>query len=95
MNFTADELETCLKVLQEVAWDPATMDGHARFKTLVAKVHRQAKKGKRTAVRLLERNADESRVQRTGIVKQQIGVRRLTDSSAIPDSYCRPQRCYV
>jgi hypothetical protein len=28
MNFTTDELETCLKVLQHISDDPSVADGH-------------------------------------------------------------------
>jgi NAD(P)-dependent dehydrogenase (short-subunit alcohol dehydrogenase family) len=68
MNFTTDELETCLKVLQHVADDPSVVDGHDRFKALVAKVHRHGKKAVKRRLRIEDRCADRTQAEQTAIV---------------------------
>jgi len=95
MNFTLDELQTCLKVLQEVSQEPAMMNGHERFKGLVAKIHRQAKKGIRAGNGRRIKQADKNVALRTGIVQQQHGVRRLPPPGPVCEEYHRSQRCYV
>lgn len=96
MTFTAEELETCLMVLQEVARTPSIMDGHERFKALVAKIHRRAKKGKRAAVRHQQTETDRGLAQRTAVVQQQTGVPLLLAAApASQEAYQRPQHCYV
>lgn len=91
-----EELEICLKVLQEAAWEPSLLEGDERFKALVAKVHRQGKKEKRQALRQQESEADKQLAQQTALVQQQLGMKRLPPSA--PDhrpAYRRPRQCYV
>lgn len=57
--FSQDELETCLRVLQAVADDPAMINEHERFKALVAKIHQLGKRQHRAA-RAAERAAQDS-----------------------------------
>lgn len=95
-GFTPAELETCIKVLQAVATDPSTMDGHQRFKALVAKVQRQAKKAKKHARRLQASGADRKVAQQTLLVQQQLSPPPFL--AATPEQrlmYCRPRQCYI
>jgi NAD(P)-dependent dehydrogenase (short-subunit alcohol dehydrogenase family) len=95
-GITAEQLETCLQVLQAVAREPSVMDGNQRFKALVAKVHRQAKKVKRQVLRLQESRADQQLAQQTLLVQQQLGAQRSPPS--VPENhaeYCRHRQCYV
>jgi NAD(P)-dependent dehydrogenase (short-subunit alcohol dehydrogenase family) len=99
-GFSAEELETCLRLLQRVADDPAVMNGHERFKTLVAKVHRHAKKVNQAARRTTARDEDRATAAQTVVVHQQLdaGPRRLPTpaaSSPAPALYRRPRHCYV
>lgn len=93
---TPQDLETCLRVLQVIADDPSVMDAHDRFKSLVAKIHRQAKKGKRHARRAREMQADRQLVETTAVVRQQLGVGEpAVASNETRGEYHRPRRCYA
>jgi NAD(P)-dependent dehydrogenase (short-subunit alcohol dehydrogenase family) len=95
-GITAREVEVCIKVLQTVAREPSIMDGNERFKGLVAKVHRQAKKAKRQPLRLQDSGADQQLAGQTAIVLQQLGAQALPPSTPEkPRAYSRPRRCYV
>lgn len=96
MRFTSDELETCLRVLQEVADDPSVMDEHERFKGLVAKVHRQGRKGQRKRVRETDRRTDRHLAEQTARVAGLSNPPALLTSVGedIPE-YRRPKTCYV
>ena len=71
LPFNADQLATCIKVLQAISEDPTTMDKHDRFKSLVAKVHRQGKLAKKKAARSRVVAADRAAIEATEIVRQQ------------------------
>jgi len=96
MNFTPDELETCLKVLQHVADDPAAVDHHDRFKALVAKVHRRGRKTVKQRARAADRCADRAQIEQTGVVTG-LPTRPALTSPSEPAlcSYRRPRNCYV
>ncbi len=94
MRYTPDELETCLKILQAAADDPAALDGHERFKALVAKVHRLGKKGARQAAQQLRTAADRDLARRTGLVRRQPEVQELPGPAG-PARYHQPRPCYV
>jgi NAD(P)-dependent dehydrogenase (short-subunit alcohol dehydrogenase family) len=95
-GITVEEVEVCVKVLQVVAREPSIMDGNERFKALVAKVHRQAKKVKRHSLRLQVSGADRQLAGQTALVQQQLGTPQFPRSSPErPPVYGRPRRCYV
>lgn len=96
MSFTPDELETCLKVLQHVADDPAVVDGHDRFKALVAKVHTRGRKALRKRRLADDRQADRTTVLQTAVVAgTHTPVPQLPAAEAHPNTYRRAQNCYV
>jgi NAD(P)-dependent dehydrogenase (short-subunit alcohol dehydrogenase family) len=96
MNFTPDELETCLKVLQHVADDPSVVDAHDRFKALVAKVHRRGRKGRAQRLRADDRRADRAAAEQTAVVSGRPVRPALTCAGAAPGTAYRRQRnCYV
>ncbi|WP_227254641.1 SDR family NAD(P)-dependent oxidoreductase [Frigoriglobus tundricola] len=96
MNVTPGELETCLKVLQHVADDPAAADGHDRFKALVAKVHRRGRKTVKQRTRAADRSADRAHVEQTGVVAGAPTLPALPCAGATgPRTYRRPKNCYV
>jgi NAD(P)-dependent dehydrogenase (short-subunit alcohol dehydrogenase family) len=96
MNFTPDELATCLKVLQHVADDPAMMDDHERFKALVAKVHSRGRKSLKRRLRANDRQADRASAEQTGVVAgASVRPARTLAEAAAPRAYRRPKDCYV
>ncbi|WP_146518168.1 SDR family NAD(P)-dependent oxidoreductase [Stieleria varia] len=74
------------------------MDHHDRFKGLVTKIHRAAKRQKRQAVQSKIAAADRSAMESTGIV-QQLGPSGLgtIDAASVvsPRKLIRARRCYV
>jgi NAD(P)-dependent dehydrogenase (short-subunit alcohol dehydrogenase family) len=97
MPFTSEELETTLRVLQEIADAPAVMDSHERFKGLVTKIHREGKRGQRQAVRVSVREADLMIREQSGLVlqQQQAPSRRLLESGTAARELRRAQSCYI
>lgn len=69
MSFTSEELETCLAVLQDISEDPAVMNKHARFKSLIAKIHKWGKKNEGQKVRQRRTAADRQTLASTAIIK--------------------------
>ncbi|MGL4553700.1 MAG: SDR family NAD(P)-dependent oxidoreductase [Gemmataceae bacterium] len=90
MSFTPDELDACLRVLQQAADDPSALDAHDRFKALVAKVHRTGKKGQQRRNRDADRRADRALAERAGVV-----TRADPPADPGPGEYRRPRTCYV
>jgi len=66
-----EQLRICLDVLQQVADDPAIIDSHPRFKTLIAKIHREGQRGLKNRRRQARQAQDRVRSEQTGIVRQQ------------------------
>ncbi len=60
MNFSSEELEICLNVLQQISENPTVMDNCDRFKSLVAKIHKQGKKEARRVVQDIHRTEDKN-----------------------------------
>jgi NAD(P)-dependent dehydrogenase (short-subunit alcohol dehydrogenase family) len=69
--FSQEDLATCLQVLQHVSEYPQLMDDNHRFKSLVTKIHRTAKRQKRDANRQQLVSADRLAIESTAIVQQQ------------------------
>src|SRR5262245_30088924 len=97
MQFTDDELNTCLRVLQVIADDPAMMNEHERFKSLVAKIHKTGKKEQRRAAQQL-RSADDRALKETALlVRRQNGDATpplLGDPNATSGALHTPRPCY-
>ncbi len=94
MNFSPDELQVCLRVLQEISESPAIMNDHQQFKTLVAKIHRQGKKERRQAARECVKVGDRRKIEKTGIVRHEINS--AADAAAVlQDTLTRPISCYI
>jgi NAD(P)-dependent dehydrogenase (short-subunit alcohol dehydrogenase family) len=91
MDYTADELATCLKVLQVVARAPSRIDADVRFKTLVAKIHRLGKKGVRQAHKHERVQADRARAAHTGRVA---ALGSLALPAPVAAEYQRAKPCY-
>jgi len=98
----AGDLDACLRVLQTVADDPTLIDDHERFKALVAKIHRQGRKGDRRESGARKRAEDIGRRAATAMVRaRREGVPLELASSAAagvgeaPVRLHRPASCYV
>jgi NAD(P)-dependent dehydrogenase (short-subunit alcohol dehydrogenase family) len=83
-----EDLEICLKVLQQVADDPAMINTHDRFKSLVAKIHKTGKKSQRQAVQIQHRQDDRALKESSAIVQAiQAQSNQLTgDKDLLPPS---------
>lgn len=96
LPFSEDELETCLQVLQSVSESPEIMDEHERFKGLVTKIHRAAKRQKRQSRQRKMVEADRVATEATQIVRQQQSspAPRIT-SGISTGALLRARHCYV
>jgi NAD(P)-dependent dehydrogenase (short-subunit alcohol dehydrogenase family) len=74
LPIATEDLEICLKVLQQVADDPTVINTHDRFKSLVAKIHKTGKKSQRQAVQVQHRQDDRALKERTEMVQSQLKV---------------------
>jgi NAD(P)-dependent dehydrogenase (short-subunit alcohol dehydrogenase family) len=88
LPIATEDLEICLKVLQQVADDPTVINTHDRFKSLVAKIHKTGKKSQRQAVQIQHRQDDRALKERAAIVQAiQAQSNQLTgDKDLIPPS---------
>ena len=92
--FTADQLATCIDVLQAISVDPTMMNQHNRFKSLVAKIHRQGKLAKKKVARSKVAAADRAAIEGTEIVRQQTeSLVRIGVSTS--NTLQRSRSCYV
>lgn len=100
MTFTTEELNVALRVLQAIADEPSQMDEHVRFKTLVAKIHKEAKRGHKHARTSAARQQLLQARQQTGMVRTQLA---LPATSLLPDgadkaassASLKTQSCYI
>lgn len=99
MSFTSKELEICLAVLQEIAEDPSVMNEHARFKSLIAKIHKWGKKNEGQKVRQRRTAADRQTLASTAIIKARassVATSRGEEISNRPvGNLHKPKYCYV
>jgi NAD(P)-dependent dehydrogenase (short-subunit alcohol dehydrogenase family) len=88
LPIATEDLEICLKVLQQVADDPTMINTHDRFKSLVAKIHKTGKKSQRQAVQVQHRQDDRALKESAAIVQAiQAQSNQLTgDKDLIPPS---------
>ena len=70
LPFSDQDLEICLQVLQSVSESPEIMDEHNRFKSLVTKIHRAAKRQKRQLSQKQIVVSDRIAAEATAIVQQ-------------------------
>lgn len=99
MPFSEQELEICLRVLQEVADDPRLVQEHERFKALVAKIHRQGRRGQRQEAQQQRRAEDRARRGATLLAQRQRDTPPAAPALPAPDAapltLNRPRRCYI
>lgn len=95
MGFTDEELDIALRVLKAIADQPAQMDDHPRFKTLIAKIQKNAKRGHRQARAANAKEQLRNARMQTGLVRsQQAAPLSLTLAEANEEALWS-QRCYV
>lgn len=98
MSYSEGELAICLRVLQVVADDPAQIQEHKRFKALVAKTHREGKRGERRSMREARQASDLERLAATQIVRQQLAqspALPLEQPTASYSELLQARRCYI
>ncbi|WP_377476948.1 MAG: SDR family NAD(P)-dependent oxidoreductase [Microcoleus anatoxicus] len=98
MNIPPDQLEICLNVLQQISEDPAVIREHDRFKSLIAKIYKQGRKGWRQTQQQQRRIEDSQLKASTVMVQHQ---RQQQPWAALPESTTRSQHlhkpilCYI
>ncbi len=103
MNFSPEELEICLNVLQQVSDNPSAID-NVRFNTLVAKIHKQGRKKARRTIREIQQAEDNSLRASALIVKnqyQEVSEKLLPTCSKVvrqtpnKQELNKPINCYI
>jgi NAD(P)-dependent dehydrogenase (short-subunit alcohol dehydrogenase family) len=103
MNFSPEELEICLNVLQQVSDNPSAID-NVRFNTLVAKIHKQGRKKARRTIREIQQAEDNSLRASALIVKnqyQEVSEKLLPSCSKVvsetpnKQELNKPINCYI
>ena len=92
-DISKEDWETCLRVLQIVSEDTALAAGDDRFKALVAKIHREGKRGARREGEEQRRAADRQTKAETGLVRAQRGEE--TDQTLKWGQLQTPATCYI
>lgn len=99
MNIPPEELEICLNVLQQISDNPAVISHHERFKSLIAKIHKEGKKSSRRTERQRQQAEDRNLKETTLMVLSQ---RQKQPSAAILDASVngnqtlnKPIYCYI
>jgi NAD(P)-dependent dehydrogenase (short-subunit alcohol dehydrogenase family) len=96
LEISAEELEICLKVLQQVADKPSMVDTHDRFKSLISKIYRTSRKDRRKTNKQQRRDEDRSLTETATIVRSQ--TLDAPDAITLPsiDSQLHQSRtCYI
>jgi NAD(P)-dependent dehydrogenase (short-subunit alcohol dehydrogenase family) len=100
-DFTPDEWETCLQVLQKVARAPNDVPDLQRMKTLVTKVYKKAKKIRQQDFRQQARTEDRLKIESTQRIQDAECLKAKAFAAVTfqperqPVSTHRSYRCYV
>ncbi|MGD1920162.1 MAG: hypothetical protein ACFCAD_15525 [Pleurocapsa sp.] len=103
MNFASKDLETTLRVLQQISEDPTLIDSHHRFKSLIAKIYKQGKRNKKQVQKQEQKQLDRKLRSQTEIVKSKseyvVGTNNILLSSAkenkIIGNLNKSKNCYI
>ena len=93
-GISTEDWEACLRVLQIVAKDPALAAGEERFKALVAKVHREGKRGVRRGKQQHRQEADCQTKAETGLVRAHRGE-KFEENALHWGRLQAPALCYI
>ena len=99
MDISAEEMENCLRVLQQVADCPALTRQNPRFNGLITKVYKEARRDDQRAERWRQQTEDRALQSTTGMVRIQ---RDALPAAALPPpdsdvtrTLNRPESCYI
>ncbi|WP_013320228.1 SDR family NAD(P)-dependent oxidoreductase [Gloeothece verrucosa] len=99
MKINPEELETCLRVLQEISENTELINNHERFKSLIAKIYKNGKKIVRRNLAQEPQQEDKKIKNTTAIVKNKT---RQQPSANLPSSFffkgqklSHPIPCYI
>ncbi|HLP91913.1 MAG TPA: SDR family oxidoreductase [Nostocaceae cyanobacterium] len=99
MNIPPENLEICLQVLQQISEDPALINNHERFKSLIAKIYKNGRKGIKKENQEQRKAADEELKSQTVIVQNQIAQQSFTAlppaTKFINGQLNKPINCYI
>lgn len=95
MSFTDDELAIALRVLQCIADEPSQIDDHPRFKSLVAKIGKQAKRAHRQERKDIATERWRQARSQTGMLRAQLGGTALLPATEASHAPHGAQRCYI
>ena len=99
MNIPPNDLEICLNVLQQISENPAVINHHERFKSLIAKIYKEGKKSTRNKERQRQQTEDRSLQAMTEMVQNQRhkkpAVNLLEASVKLEKTLNKPIRCYI
>ncbi|WP_086929647.1 SDR family oxidoreductase [Agarilytica rhodophyticola] len=94
-SFTDQEFRICLKVLQAVCSDTNLADNEPRFKSLIAKINKQAKREKNRLVRKDQQKIDRLAIDSTERVRLEKSADNVADISMNNNFLLKPIRCYI
>lgn len=97
MDIPPEQLEICLSVLQKISEDPALISQHDRFKSLIAKIHKQGRRINRQTERIHRQSADRQLRATTLIIQaQQPQQAVLTGKTSTSQEHLQqPAPCYI
>ncbi|MEP6757454.1 MAG: SDR family NAD(P)-dependent oxidoreductase, partial [Chthonomonadales bacterium] len=94
-----DEMEVCLKVLQQVASTSGTIPRDMRFNTLISKIYREGKRHDLNSKKESARLEDRETLSATSMVKIQrdaLPAIKALEASTPPERVLnKPEKCYV
>ncbi len=96
LGISTEDWNACLRVLQTVSEDPAQVSGEERFKALVAKIHKEGKRGVRRDAQEQRQSEDQQTKAETGLVRAQTqGDQEQGQSGLTWGALQTPARCYI
>jgi NAD(P)-dependent dehydrogenase (short-subunit alcohol dehydrogenase family) len=94
MDIPPEQLEICLKVLQQISDNPSLIEQHDRLKNLIAKIYQKNRKISRKAKRAEDRKLKETTVM-IQTQRQQQSVTLSPDSGENSKLLNQSIRCYI
>jgi NAD(P)-dependent dehydrogenase (short-subunit alcohol dehydrogenase family) len=97
IHIPPEDINTCIKVLQQISDDPMLAHPHERLKCLIAKIYKTNKKLTRKTRKEKEKIQDTRAAAMTAMVRsqQQQQPFALSEADAFSAQLIRPNHCYV
>src|SRR5450432_2765760 len=99
MEFSPEEIEVCLKVLQQIANFPGSLRRDDRFKGLISKIYKQVRRDEQRDERWRQQTEDRALQATTSMVRIQ---RDAVSAPALPSAETasartlnNPEICYI